>query len=168
MPQPLFQLDAVLNRKLYLSLQKAYFRQFRQGYRRAWVAAALALAAVAGLFARSGDSLGWVYVILALLAIYAALWGWHLPALWNLTRMKKQLGKKVLFAFWDFGLECTGPGGEQLIPWREVTHVLETPEGWGLLCRSHLLAWGDRPRSGEEKVCSFDLPVFLSFLRENA
>ena len=99
MPQPLFQLDAVLNRKLYLSLQKAYFRQFRQGYRRAWVAAALALAAVAGLFARSGDSLGWVYAVLALLAFYAAQWGWHLPALWNLTRMKKQLGKNVHFAF---------------------------------------------------------------------
>ena len=57
MLEPLFQLDSVLNRKLYLSLQKAYFRQFRQGYRKAWLAAALALAAVAGLFARSGDSL---------------------------------------------------------------------------------------------------------------
>ena len=33
-------------------------------------AAALALAAVAGLFAHSGDSLGWVYAVLALLAFY--------------------------------------------------------------------------------------------------
>ena len=70
MLEPLFQLDSVLNRKLYLSLQKAYFRQFRQGYRKAWMAAALALAAVAGLFAHSGDSLGWVYAVLALLAFY--------------------------------------------------------------------------------------------------
>ena len=56
MLEPLFQLDSVLNRKLYLSLQKAYFRQFRQGYRKAWMAAALALAAVAGLLPAPGTA----------------------------------------------------------------------------------------------------------------
>ena len=167
MPQPLFQLDSVLSRELYLSLQKAYFRRFRQGYRQLWLAAGVALLAVAGLFARQGDGLGWVYTALALLAFYAAYCGWRLPALWHLTRMNKQLGKTVHFAFWSPGLERTGPEGEQFIPWQEVTYVLETPQGWGLLCRNRLLAWGNEPKPCGEKVYLFDLPKFLCFLQQS-